>query len=39
MGENNRYIFRQIDFEMPVEYLGCIQFKVEVWSSGENLRL
>lgn len=38
MGENNRYIFRQIDFEMSVEYLGC-QLKVEVWSSGENLRL
>lgn len=39
MGEANKYTFKQVDFEMSVEEMGCVQLKVSVWNSGENLEI
>lgn len=39
MGDDNRYIIRQIDFKVLVVYINCSQLKVEIGSSGENLKL
>lgn len=38
-GDDSGSIFRKVDLEMSVEYMGYMQLNIGMWLLGENLLL